>query len=270
MDLGPKIQDLFDMTDQVALVTGGSRGLGLDEACALADLGAQVVITSRKLPGAQKAAEALSERAKSPALALEMDVTDEKSIHKMFDEISDRYGRLDCLVNNAGGAPDSDKVSIFERRLEDWEYVIRTNLTGAFLCTQAAANIMRDQRTGSIINISSIAGVVGRDLRIYEDVDMRPNFADYAASKAGVLGLTRESAASLGPYGIRVNAILPGGFERGQPQPFIDRYSDKTALGRMGRDRIDLKGAVALLASPAGAYISAACLVVDGGFCIFK
>jgi NAD(P)-dependent dehydrogenase (short-subunit alcohol dehydrogenase family) len=229
-----------------------------------------VVITSRNLDSARESAESLSQRAKAPVVALELDVTDQESVGSVFGEVESRFGRLDALVNNAGGAPATDKSSLFERRLKDWDSTLRTNLTGAFLCTQAAANIMRRQETGSIVNISSIAGIVGRDLRIYEDCDMRPNIVDYAASKAGMLGLTRESAASLGRFNIRVNAVLPGGFERGQPQAFIDRYCDKTPLRRMGRDRVDLKGAVALLASPAGAYISGACIVVDGGFAIFK
>jgi len=269
-ELGPTVQELFDMSDKVALVTGGARGLGLEEATALADLGAQVVVTSRTLKNAEDAARQLSTRSKVPVLGLALDVTNEDMVASVFAEVIERFKRLDVLVNNAGGAPDVERVSLFERRLEDWDLVIRTNLTGAFLCTRAAANVMREQGSGSIINISSNAGIVGRDQRIYQDVDTRPNFVDYAASKAGMLGLTRESAASLGPYGIRVNAILPGGFKRGQPEEFIRRYSDRTPLGRMGRDGHDLKGAVALLASNAGAYISGACLVVDGGFAIFK
>ena len=269
-ELGPTVQELFDLTGKVALVTGGCRGLGIDEASALADLGARVIVTSRHLDEARKAAQLVSSRAKTPVVGVELDVTNEASVEKVFQDVETQFGTLDILVNNAGGAPNSDKVSIFERKLEDWEFVMRTNLTGSFLCTRSAARIMKKHRSGSIINVSSIAGIVGRDQRIYQDLPMRPNFVDYAASKAGVLGLTRESAASLGPYGIRVNAILPGGFERGQPAEFIRRYANRTPLGRMGRDRHDLKGAVALLASEAGAYISGIGLIVDGGFSIFK
>ena len=269
-ELGPTIQELMDMSGRVALVTGGCGGLGFDEATALADLGARVVVTSRSLEKAEAAAERISGRAKVSATGMAMDVTDEDAVNDVFAEVVARFKRLDVLVNNAGGAPESERVSIFERRTQDWTTVITTNLTGAFLCTRAAAAPMREQGSGSIINISSIAGIVGRDQRIYQGVNMRPNFVDYAASKAGMLGLTRESAASLGPYGIRVNAVLPGGFERGQPEEFIRRYNDKTPLGRMGRDRYDLKGVIALLASDAGAYISGASIVVDGGFSIFK
>ncbi len=268
--VGPSVQELFDMTGRVALVTGGRMGLGLDEASALADLGAQVVITSRSVRRAQEAAELLSSRAKVRVVGMRLDVTDKSSVTATFEEVFELFGRLDVLVNNAGGVPGAAKVNLLDRRLEDWNAVISTNLTGTFLCSQAAALIMKRQGRGSIINISSIAGIIGRDQRIYEGLDLRPNFPDYAASKAGVLGLTRENAAFLGRYGIRVNAILPGGFRRELPEEFVRRYSDKTALGRMGRDGYDIKGAVVLLASDAGAYITGEGLVVDGGFSIFK
>lgn len=270
-ELGPTIQDLFDMKGMVALVTGGAWGLGLDETSALAELGAQVIITSRSIRKAKAVAEKISSRVKVPAVGMALDVTDESSVGKVFNSVVRRFNRLDVLINNAGGAPNATKTTIFDRRLRDWNQVITTNLTGSFLCTRAAATIMKKQRSGSIINISSIAAVVGRDQRIYKGLDMRPNFPDYAASKAGILGLTRESAASLGPFGIRVNAVLPGGFERDNlSEEFIRRYSDRTALGRMGREGYDIKGAVALLASRAGAYITGACIIVDGGFSIFK
>ena len=115
---------------------------------------------------------------------------------------------------------------------------------------------MAEQGSGSIINIASIAGLVGRDRRMYQHSGLGQQPLDYAAAKAGVIGLTMDAAAYLAPMGVRVNAISPGGFERGQPQAFIDAYSDATALGRMGRDGMDLKGAVRFLASPAADYIS--------------
>lgn len=269
-DLGPTIQELFDMTGKVAVVTGGCRGLGLDEASTLADLGAQVVVTSRHVEEAQKAAETLSQRAKVPVAGMALDVGDEQSVASCFGQVIQKFGRVDVLVNNAGGAPMSDKVSIFDRELKNWEAVLRTNLTGAFLCTRAVAERMKQQMSGSVINISSIAAVVGRDKRMYEGLDMRPNLVDYNAAKSGVLGLTRETAAWLGQYNVRVNAVLPGGFERGQPAEFIRRYSDKVPLRRMGRDRYDIKGVIALLASDAGAYISGETILVDGGFSMFK
>lgn len=269
-DFGPTIQKLFDLTDRVAVVTGGCLGLGFDEAAALADMGARVVVTSRKTADAEAAAGLLSSRSSVPVKGWNLDVTDKKDVVEFFRRLIAEFGQIDVLVNNAGGAPNSDRVNILDRRLEDWEYVIRTNLTGTFLCSQAAANYMKKRGQGSIINISSISGLLGRDPRMYQDLEMRPNIIDYSAAKAGVLGLTRECAAWLGPFNIRVNAILPGGFERGQPAEFIKRYSDKVPMGRMGRDKYDIKGAIALLSSDAGAYISGAEIVIDGGFSIFK
>ena len=193
-DSGLTVQRLFDMSGKVALVTGGCRGLGLDEASTLAEFGAQVVVTSRSLCTAEEAAQDLCSRSKVPVVGLELDVIDEACVKEVFAQIVARFDRLDVLINNAGGAPNADQVSIFDRRLKDWNSVISTNLTGTFLCTQAAALIMRKQRSGSIINISSIAGILGRDQQIYQGLAMRPSFPDYAASKAGVLGLTREIA----------------------------------------------------------------------------
>lgn len=270
-ELGPTIQELFNMSSKVALVTGGAMGLGLDEACALADLGAEVIVTSRKIDVAEKAAKALSIRTKKSIRGWQLDVTDEKSVLDIFEKIESELGRLDVLVNNAGGAPNAEKTSIFDRELKDWDSVLRTNLTGAFLCTRSAANIMKKQKSGSIINISSVTSLLGRDPQIYEGLNMRPNLIDYSSSKAGMLGLTREAAAVLGGYNIRVNAVLPGGFERKTlPKKFVKCFADKTALGRMGRDRYDIKGVIALLASDAGAYITGETIVVDGGFRIFK
>jgi NAD(P)-dependent dehydrogenase (short-subunit alcohol dehydrogenase family) len=126
---------------------------------------------------------------------------------------------------------------------------------------------MKKQGSGSIINIASIAGIIGRDRRVYP-VEMPMQSTDYAAAKAGVIGLTRDLAAYLGPAGVRVNAISPGGFERGQLKEFIEAYSDKTPLRRMGRDGIDIKGAILFLSSEASAYVTGHNLVVDGGFTI--
>ena len=148
--------------------------------------------------------------------------------------------------------------------------MIETNLTGTFLCTRAAAQMMMPVKKGSIINIASIAALVGRDRRMYKGLDMRPNLADYAACKAGILGFTRDAAAELGPYGIRVNAISPGGVQRDHDPEFVQRYAEATALGRMSIEGLDMKGVAVLLAGDAGAYITGANMVVDGGFLVFK
>jgi gluconate 5-dehydrogenase len=129
---------------------------------------------------------------------------------------------------------------------------------------------MMSQGGGSIINIASIAGLVGRDRKMYVGIKMRPNLVDYAACKAGILGFTRDAAAEMGPYAVRVNAISPGGVFRKHDPKFVRRYSKQVALGRMAREGWDLKGAAVFLASDAAAYVTGHNLVVDGGFVTFK
>jgi NAD(P)-dependent dehydrogenase (short-subunit alcohol dehydrogenase family) len=172
-------------------------------------------------------------------------------------------------VNNAGGHSQRATGRLETEPLEAWNDYIETNLTGTFLMIRECARLMIPRSSGSIINIASIAAVLGRDRRLYPS-GMRPQPVPYAAAKAGVLGLTSDAAAYLGQWGIRVNAISPGGFERGQPDVFVRGYASKTMLGRMGRDGEDLAGAVVFLASDASAYVTAQNLFVDGGFVRFK
>ena len=266
----PSISELFDLSGRTALVTGGGLGIGRQIAQGLMESGAEVIITSRELRKAKQSAGELSRLTGGTAAGLALDVCDPKNIALVFEELAGRYGRLDILVNNAGGAPKSRYYNIWNRSPEDWNLVIRTNLTGLFLCTQSALRLMMPARKGSIINIASIAGMVGRNRRMYRGVDMRPNTVDYAACKAGIIGFTRDAAAELGPYGIRVNAISPGGVQRSHDPRFVRRYAQATALGRMGIEGLDIKGAAVLLAGDAGGYITGANIVVDGGFVVFK
>jgi NAD(P)-dependent dehydrogenase (short-subunit alcohol dehydrogenase family) len=149
--------------------------------------------------------------------------------------------------------------------------MINSNLVGTILMCRAVAGGMMTRRAGKIINISSIAGLVGRDRQIYADAGMTGQPIDYAAAKAGVIGATLDLAAWLGPYGIRVNAISPGGFgPRALNKQFVNAYSGKVPLGRMGRDTIDIKGAALFLATSASDYVNGHNLVVDGGFSVWK
>lgn len=264
---GPHLRHLFDLTGRVAMVTGGAQNLGLDMAEALGEAGADLVVTSRSAEKAAAAAAALAEALGVRALGLGMEVTQEASVAAGFSRLAAEWGRLDILVCNAGGARLSGGGPLIEERLaEDFDYVARVNLRGTFLCCREAVRIMKPAGRGAIITLGSISGVVGRDRSVYEGSQMVPNMNDYSASKAGVIGFTRDLAAEVGGHGIRVNCISPGGFERGQPPEFIRRYSAQTMLGRMGRDGSDLKGAVAFLASDAAAYVTGHNLVVDGGF----
>ena len=176
----------------------------------------------------------------------------------------------DVLVNNAGGGLDLHPTHFFDRAPAHIAQLIDTNLTGMLYCCQAFGRSMAARGSGSIINIASIAGLCGRDRRMYDQTGLPEQPVEYAAAKAGVIGATRDLAGLLSPLGVRVNAISPGGFERGQPQAFIDAYSRATPMGRMGRDGVDLKGAALFLASDASAYVTGQNLTVDGGFAIWK
>ncbi len=265
---GPHINELFDLTGKVAMVTGGAQNLGLDMAEALGEAGADLAITSRSAEKAQAAAEELRSYLGVRVLPVALDVTNQDSVPAAFAQVTNEYGRVDVLVNNAGGARlSSGGTSTDKRSIDDWDYVININIRGTFLCCREALRIMIRQGGGSIVNIASISGMVGRDRWVYEgSEDMVPNLTDYTTSKGGIIAFTRDLAAENGKHNIRVNAISPGGFERGQPEEFIRRYNMHVMLGRMGTDGTDLKGAVAFLASDASGYVTGQNLAVDGGF----
>lgn len=265
---GMSLQQLFSLEGKVAMVTGGAQNLGLDMAAALGEAGAKLVITSRQIEKAERVAAGLHEDLAADVLPLGLDVTDETSVRQAFACVQERLGRLDVLVCNAGGARLTGAgVNTDTLEPEDWEYVMRVNLRGTFLCCRRALPLMKAQGGGSIIIIASISGMVGRDRWVYEgSPDMVPNMTAYSCAKSGLIGFMRDLAAENGQYGIRANCISPGGFERGQPEEFIRRYSKQTMLGRMGKDGTDLKGAVAFLASDAAGYVTGQNLAVDGGF----
>ena len=259
---------LFDLTGRVALVTGGCQNFGWEIATGLAEAGASVILTSRQADKAKAAATKLAGLHGVRAEGLALDLFDEASVKQAFADAAALFGRLDILVNNAGG--HSTATGKLETEpLDGFERYIRANITGTFLCIREAAPLMMKQRSGSILNIASVTSLLGRDRTVYAGTEMK-NPVAYTASKAGVIGLTYDSAAYLGAWDIRVNAIAPGGFQRGQPDSFVKAYSARTMLGRMGRDGQDLKGVVVFLASEAAAYVTGHTLYVDGGFSRFK
>ena len=260
------VLDLFSLKGRVALVAGGARDLGWDMACALADVGAAVALSSRDERRALEAARKLASARKVRALGLGFDATDERQVQAAFDQILERFGRLDVLVNNVGGGAGRGSARIEARAKSDWDWTFKTNLDALFLCTRAAMPVMIRQRSGSIINIASVSGIVGRDRSVYKGLPGMHSSPDYQAAKAGVINFSRDLAGYLGRYGVRCNSISPGGFRRTCPIKFVKAYSRSTMLGRMGEDGVDLKGAVVLLAGDAGAYITGHNLVVDGGF----
>lgn len=263
--------DLFRLEGKVAVVIGGARHLGYDMAEILAEAGCDIVITSRKAETATEAASRLSERFDRQTLSAPLDVRDYVQVETFAEQAFAWKGRVDVLINNAGGTPQGSPGPLFDRAPADIEDLIAINLVGTLFCCKALGKRMAEQGHGKIINIASIAGMVGRDRRMYRRNGMSGQPIDYAAAKAGIIGMTRDLAGLLSPQGVCVNAIAPGGFgPRELPPGFVQDYSDRTPLGRMGRDGIDLKGAALFLASPASDYVTGHTLVVDGGFSIWQ
>lgn len=264
-----EIESLFSLKNKTALITGGSSVLGYEAANILAAAGCNVAITSRTLDKSQTAADKIAAQYDVKTLALQMDHTIAEEVEMAQKKYSAWTDRLDILINNAGGGSGSSIAKLFQRDAKDIQNGIQTNLTGTIFCCKVFGALMEQQGFGKIINIASIAGLIGRDRRMYEKAGMLGQPVDYAAAKAGVIGLTRDLAGFLSPKGIYVNSISPGGFTgegRGHNATFVSEYSNRTPLGRMGRDGIDLKGVILFLASPASDYITGQNIVVDGGF----
>jgi NAD(P)-dependent dehydrogenase (short-subunit alcohol dehydrogenase family) len=249
-------RQLFDLAGRVAIVTGGSVGLGRQMAEGLAEMGAHLVLCARKQERCQKTAEELQQLGVQ-VLALGCDVKDPASITEVVNATMKNFGRIDILINNAGtswGAPTE------EMTLAQWNKVVETNLTGTFLFSQAAGKVMINQRRGKIINIASIAGMRGSPPEL--------SAIGYTSSKGGVIAFTRDLSWKWGIHGIRVNAIAPGWFPSDMSQKVIERHQAKLLasipLGRLGSSQ-DLKGAAIFLASDASDFVTGHTLVVDGG-----
>jgi len=261
------IQQLFDLKGKVALVTGGARNLGHDMALALAEAGADVAITSRSLDNAQSAADHITEETGRKVIGIACDVRFEDQVEAAVDAVLAEFSTIDILVNNAGNVVSTPENKPLEvRPVEEWEFTIDVNMKGTFLCSKhVVAEAMKPARSGVIINIGSVAGMGGKDHRVYRGTDMGGVTPDYAAAKGGVINLTREMACWLAQYNIRVNCISPGGFWRGHSDTFTRQYSYLVPMGRMGQDGKELKGPVVFLASEASSYVTGVNLAVDGG-----
>ena len=252
------VQKLFDLSGRVALVTGGGTGIGRQMATALAEAGADVVLCARKAERCEEAAAELA-RLGVRALGLRCDVRDQEEVLAVVARACHDFGRLDILVNNAGtvwaGWPE-------DISLAGWQKVIDVNLTGVFLCSQAAGRVMIEQGTGGrIVNIASVAALGGGPPEVM-------NAIPYNASKGGLVALTIDLAVKWARHGIRVNAIAPGWFPSDMSEKVLERAGDlllsHVPLGRYGTNH-DLKGAAAFLASRASAYVTGTTLFVDGG-----
>ncbi|MFZ1701875.1 MAG: glucose 1-dehydrogenase [Pyrinomonadaceae bacterium] len=253
------IKELFDLTGKTAIVTGGSRGIGKEMAEGLAEAGANLMLCARRREWLDETVSEFAGRGFN-AVGKMCDVSKPEEIQAVVDSAVKRFGAVDILVNNAGiswGAMPE------EMTLEQWQKVIDVNLTGCFLFAQAVGREMLKNNSGSIINIASIAGLTSSA--------NGPFYAGYVASKAGLIGLTRELAASWGRRGIRVNAIAPGFFHSRLADAVIDIYEgsiqDNNVIPRVG-DEGELKGTVVFLASEASSYVTGQTIAVDGGMTV--
>ena len=268
---GVHVKDLFSLKDKVAVITGGARDLGFDIATALAEAGADVIVTSRTLKKAVESAELIKSRCKVDTLGLQLDHRDWQQVKNMADEAYRWKEHVDILVNNAGGGSGKSEGNFFKRDIADINDLVTCNLLGPLYCCKALGPYMVKQGYGKIINIASNAALIGRDRNMYDRHSKNQQPVDYATSKAGLLGMTKDLAGFLSPHGIRVNAISPGGFDKGDcPEGFVKEYSELTMLGHMGRMGLDLKGVALFLASSSSDYMTGHNIVVDGGFSIWK
>ena len=250
------VLDLFRLDGRVAVVTGGSRGLGKEMARALAQAGARVVICSRNENACTAAAEDLKAATGGEVLAVRADVTKENDVAQLFRRVLDEYSRIDVLVNNAG---INIRHPIEGLSPDEFQQIIDINLRGTWLCCRAVSRIMKEQKAGSVINIGSALSAVGLAER-----------TAYCASKAGVLGLTRTLALEWAPWNVRCNAICPGPFKTEINVPILNdpeksqAVVGQTAFKRWG-ELHEIWGAVLFLASDASTYVTGSALFADGG-----
>lgn len=257
--MSKSVTELFDLNGRTAIVTGGSRGIGKEMAEALAEAGANLMLCARRREWLDETVNEFASRGYN-TIGKVCDVSKLDEVQAVVDSTVKHFGSVDILVNNAGiswGAMPE------EMPLERWQQVIDVNLTGCFLFAQAAAREMLKQGKGSIINIASIAGMTSSA--------NGPFYAGYVASKAGLIGLTRELAASWGRRGIRVNAIAPGFFHSKLADAVIDIYErsiqENNVIPRVGEEG-ELKGVTVFLASDASSYVTGQTIAVDGGMTV--
>ena len=270
------IQEKFDLTGRVAIVTGGVGLLGAEFCRTLAEAGAAVAVVDLSASASQATAESLAKSGFN-ALAIPTDITQPDSVKAMVEKVLSALGRIDVLVNSAALDPKFDPEALkkamapgaFEDYpLDQWNAAMNVNLTGMFLVTQTCVRPMIAQgKKGSIINICSTYGLNGPDQRIYikdgERVAFKPVY--YTVTKAGVLGFTKYLAAYYAGTEIRVNALTPGGVFNNHEEYFVRNYSAKTILGRMAK-KDEMNGALLFLASDASSYMTGNNVVVDGGW----
>lgn len=258
------LEELQNLTGKTALVTGGAGYLGKAICESLAELGANVIVASRNMDKCIAFAQQLVEKFATNCIGIECDITDESSLESARDEIKEKFGHLDILVNNAWSGRKNSFESI---TTTDWLYDIDVCLNGPFLTTKTFSDMLKESK-GVILNVASMYGVVAPDYKLYEGNDYA-NPPSYGAAKAGIVQFTKYLASFLAKHSIRVNAISPGPFPFketiSENQEFIDRLKRKNMLGRIGEPE-DLKGVIAFLCSDASSYVTGQNISIDGGW----
>jgi NAD(P)-dependent dehydrogenase (short-subunit alcohol dehydrogenase family) len=260
------ISDLISMKSRVAAITGGAGHLGRAFGRALAEVGCDVCLLDIEGERADKEAVGLRDEFGIQTSAFAVDIADEQAVEAAAQHVRQHHGRLDVLINNAAYPSVTvrkDGTAVEEQTLGQWNPNVDVSLLGTFLATRAFVPQLRAAKHGVIINIASIYGVVGPDMRLYDGTNMG-NSAWYAAAKGGVVQLTRYFATTLAPD-IRANCIAPGGIWRNQAESFHRHYIDRTPLRRMAVEE-DLCGAVVYFASDLSGYVTGQVLLVDGGW----
>lgn len=260
------IKKIFDLTDKVIVLTGSSGLLGEQYAEGLCQCGATLALADKNFQKTQEIAKRLESKYNCQIFPIKLDLTNKKSIVNSVSNIFKKFGKIDVLINNAMyHEGENEQNASFENfPLSSWEKVISVNITGMFLMCQEIGKIMKKQKSGVIINISSIYGMVGADQRIYGKSNINSTAA-YATTKSAILNFSRYLASYFHKDGIRVNTLSLGGVSNNQDSAFRKNYSKRTMIGRMAK-KDEYVGGIIFLASDASSYMTGSNLIIDGGW----
>lgn len=268
-------QDLFDLGNRTAVITGGGGMLGYQHALVLSELGANIALLDISAPGLDANLRRLKAEGASNVIVARCNITMESSVREAADEVMSAFGRVDILVNNAARNPKVEEAGSTDfSRLEafswkQWQDDLDVGLGGAFLCAKVFGMMMATQGSGVIVNVASELGVIAPDQRLYELEGLQPQQqpvkpVTYSVVKHGIIGLTKYLSTYWADKGVRSNTLSPGGVEAGQNEAFLRKMVDRIPMGRMSRVD-DYRGAIAFLCSDASSFMNGANLIVDGG-----